>query len=299
MNRFFAKLLLLIAGVSLCTVSVAEGQGTRPLVKIGMLKSMFRDVKPGVFSALSGTFSGLVESQTGMKGELTQVDSPDDMRQKVMNGELQLGAFHGFEFAWMKLKEPDLQPLMLAAVNPGSLKAVVVVAKDCQCNSVEQLQGKTVAIPTSTREHSRLYISRQCRRCGRRMEEHFAEIPTPKTVEDALDDVVDGVSCAAVTDMASLQTYERRKPGRYAKLKIVQTSEAFPASVIAYKTGGLTPLELQRFQDGMATAHKSLYGSQLMGLMKIQQFEPVPGNYDQVMAEILKAYPPPWVVTQR
>jgi ABC-type phosphate/phosphonate transport system substrate-binding protein len=298
MSRGLAKLLLLAAILPLLWVGLTPAADDKPVVKIGMLKSVFRETSQAATTASSSAFSGLVYSQTGMKGELVIVDTFEDMRQKLMDGELQLGAFHGFEFAWMKLKEPQLQPLMLAATNPNSLKTVVVVKADNQASDVGALQGKTMAIPNGTREHGRLYIARQCRRNGLTVEQHFAETPITKTVEDALDDVVEGKTTAAVADMASLQTYERRKSGRFAQLKILQSSDQFPASVIAYRQGGLDLVALERFRHGMSTAHQSAFGSRLMSLMKINAFEPIPANYDQIQADIIKAYPPPWILSK-
>lgn len=292
--RFGLITVALVVALKIAWAPAADAQASpTPTVKIGMLENMFQGASALKLRGMSTVFNHFVEEYTGLKGELKIVTTADEMRQQLSNGDLQVGAFHGYEFAWMKLKDPTLQPLMLVNAPPGCLKTVVVVAKECACDSVAQLRGKSIAVPVGTREHSRLFLSRRCRNCGRSVKEHFAQEQIPPTIEDALDDVVDGISTAAVVDQASLQTYAKRKPGRYGKLKQVEQSEVFPPSVIAYSQGKLNDATLQKFRLGMTTAHKTAQGGMMMNLMKITTFEPVPANFDQIMAESVKNFPPP------
>lgn len=284
-----AGLMILMVAAGL---TAAAEPAAAPLIKIGMLKTMFRDVPPQLFNAMAVPFQTVVETQTGLKGQLVVVDSPEEMRQKLSEGTVQLGAFHGFEFAWMKLQDKELEPLMLVAANPNLLKTSVVVQKDGNVGQINDCRGKRVTIPTATREHSRLYISRRCRACGCQQSEFFAATKEPASIEEALDDVVDGVSQVAIVDEAAIQMFQRRKPARFARLKVLETSQPFPPTVIAYYTGKLDPVTQQRFQTGMATAHQAGLGKHLMGLMKISGFEPVPANYGEVLSASVKAYPP-------
>ena len=115
----------------------------------------------------------------------------------------------------------------------------------------------------------------------------------PPTVEDALDDVVDNVVQAAVVDGVSLNCYKQRKPSRCEQLKVVERSEIFPAAVVAYHPGILDQATLERFRQGMINANKGALGRQFMTLWKLTAFEPVPPDYEQTLADILKAYPQP------
>lgn len=289
-RRLLATTTLLLAAMVAMAATPSDNT-----VRIGMLKSMFREVSPALFQAMSVPFQSVVESQTGLKGQLVIIDNAELMRQKLTEGELQLGVFHGFEFAWMKMKEQKLEPLMLVSVNPNMLQAVVVVQKDCPAKGVAECRGQKLAIPTSTREHTRLFLQRRLRHCGAKScQEFFPTSAEPTSIEDALDDVVDGVTQVAVTDRAALQMFERRKPGRYARLRVLESSEPFPPSVIAFGQGNVDKSVQDKFRGGMATAHNTALGKHLMGLMKISGFEPVPANFDQRMAETVKAYPPPW-----
>lgn len=287
----FRRLALLVAFVATSITLIAQPPAP-DRVKIAMLKSMFREVPPQLFNAMAVPFQTVVESQTGLKGQLIVIDTPEELTEKLRNGEVQLGVYHGFEFAWAKLQEKNLEPLMLVTSNPNLLKTTVVVQKNCEANAVSDCRGQKLCMPMATREHSRLYLSRRCKSCGAAPQEFFASTKEPNSVEEALDEVVDGTSQVAVVDQAAVQMFERRKPGRFARLKVIETSQPFPASVIAFCNGKLDVNTQQKFQSGMSTAHQAGLGKHLMGLMKINGFEAVPANYVQVLAASVKEYPP-------
>jgi ABC-type phosphate/phosphonate transport system substrate-binding protein len=288
---FRCGLIFCVAVAGLATAGAPPRQAD--LIRIGMLKSMFRDVPAAMFQAMTVPFQTVVEQQTGLKGQLQIVDSADELTKRLADRDMQLGVYHGFEFAWTKLKDANLQPLMMVSSNPGLLQTVVVVANSSPAKNICDCRGHSLAVPRGAREHSRLFLARQCRKHGCSVQEFFpATYPSP-SLEDALDDVVDGISQVAIVEQSALQSFQRRKPGRFARLKTLSTSEPFPPSVIAFHGDGLDAGTLQKFRDGMLTANKTTLGNHLMSLMKINGFEPIPANYDQRLAEIVRAYPPP------
>ncbi len=69
-------------------------------------------------------------------------------------------------------------------------------------------------------------------------------------------------------------------------------SEAFPCAVIAYYPGKLSQALLDRFREGMLSAKDSRQGRQMMQLCRISSFEDVPDDFDKMLDDIAKAYPP-------
>jgi ABC-type phosphate/phosphonate transport system substrate-binding protein len=270
-----------------------EPAGPGP-VRIGMLNSMFKDVKPAMFNALAKPFYSLVESQTGLKSELLLVPTPDDMRQQLDAGKLQFGVFHGFEYAWMRLKQPALQPLMIAAPQHRPLRAYVVVHTTSTATGLADLKGQALAVPKGNREHARLFLARSCEALGTPPEAFFGQMTVAKTAEDALHDVADAETVqAAVVDVAGLQCFKERNPGRFKRLKVLVTSEVFPESVVVFREGGLDGDVVRRFRDGMAAANTTPLGRQLLSLWTMTGFEPIPPGYQQALEGILRTYPPP------
>ena len=125
------------------------------------------------------------------------------------------------------------------------------------------------------------------------MDRFFAQVIRPADLEDALDNVVDGTVQVTVVDAVALENYQHRKPGRFAKLKIVVDSEVFPAAVVAYHPGSLGEPALKRFREGMVGASQTRRGQQMLALCRMTGFEIIPTDYDQILSDIIKAYPPP------
>ena len=94
-------------------------------------------------------------------------------------------------------------------------------------------------------------------------------------------------------DGAALDRYKRVKADRFAKLKTAVRSEAFPPAVVAYKPGVLSDDALQRFRNGLITANQNPKGKQLLNMCRINCFEAVPTDYEEMLLSIAKAYPPP------
>src|SRR5205823_3394543 len=97
----------------------------------------------------------------------------------------------------------------------------------------------------------------------------------------------------AIVERVSLDRYQQNKPARSEKLRILHQSETFPASVIAYYPGALDDSILKRFREGLVTADRSERSKELLKMCRITGFEEVPGDYEQLLLEIVKAYPPP------
>jgi ABC-type phosphate/phosphonate transport system substrate-binding protein len=272
----------------------AEDQAaqTEP-VKIGMIGTLFRDVPETTVLVMMAPFGAVMQAQTGVSGEIVPGGDAESVGERLATDKLQLAVFHGIEFAWARQKHPELRPLMIAINAQRHLRAHLIVRTDSPATGVKDLHDQAFALPRQTREHCHLFVERQCRSCKKEPRAFFSKITTPANAEEALDDVLDGIVQATVIDGVSLDCYRRRKPGRFTKLKILDTSEVFPAAVVAYKPGALDESTLKRFREGMMTANQTILGRQLLTLWKLTGFEPVPEDYEQTLAEIVKSYPAP------
>src|SRR5439155_19367881 len=182
----------------------------------------------------------------------------------------------GVEFAWVRDKHAELQPLMIAVSTHRHLRCNLVVNCESEAEGFGCLKGSTLALPKGTREHVRLFMKKQCQAaCSLEPNALFQKITIPPTIEDALDDVVDGEAAATVIDEAALDAYKRRKPGRCEKLKTIVQSEIFPSGAIVYHPGRLDDATLEKFRQGMLNADKTILGKQMLMMWKLTGFEPV------------------------
>jgi ABC-type phosphate/phosphonate transport system substrate-binding protein len=266
-------------------------------VRLAFVESLFRDSPTGLAKPIVDTFSAMVRAQTGLNTEITSGLKPRELGQKLDDGSLQFGIFQGVEYAWARQKYPELRPL-LVIINGGPHRyAALVCRADTKIQSFEDLKGKSVCMPMHSRAHCELFLKRGCG--DKPLDQFFTKFTHPANAEDALDDLIDGTEDAVVLDTAALKGYERRKPGRAAKLKVVQKSDAFPPSVVAYRPGQLDDARVKQFREGLLKSQETALGRYLMMLWRMTSFEKVPEDLDKQMDEIIKKYPPPKEETKR
>lgn len=278
---------------ALVTIPAPAEEAAPAAVHIGLVKTLFRDVPDLLVPVGLRQMKALIESQTGVPGELVPAGDADQLARQMDDGELQLGVFHGIEFAWIHSKYPKLKPLVIAVDKRPCLRAHLIVRADSKITSGASLEGKVVALPRMSREHCRLFLERRLCPEGREPAAFFGQVTTPFDVEDALDDVVDDKAQASVIDETAFEAYRKSKPGRAAKLKSAVQSEPFPCAVIAYEDGAVADRTLEVFREGLIGAKDNPKAQLQLKMNHITGFEPVPADYSQQLEDIAKAYPPP------
>jgi ABC-type phosphate/phosphonate transport system substrate-binding protein len=280
--------ILLGSADDLCA---GEQQGSA--VRIGMIQSLFRGSDAGAMMAQAEPFNKLLYSQTGVRGQFQVISDAADMGRQLQQGELQLGILHGVEYAWIKDQYPDLQPLVLAFNQTTKLQGYLLVRADNPVQDLAGLSGKTLAMPKRSMNHCHLFLHKALQEEGLEPAGFFGPSPIPANTEAALDAVVDGKAAAVVVDGVALALYRERKPGRAAKLRVLKESGPFPTATIIYRPGGCDEATIKRVVDGMTTAHQRVLGRQMLTLWRLSQFSRVPAEYQEMLSEVLKAYPEP------
>ena len=267
------------------------------MLHIGSSGSLTGSVGQGKEKAAMMTLQGYIKEETGLDSEIHRLKSWQVLADKMHQGQLQIGVFQGYEFAWAQAEHPGLKPLALAVNVYLYPVAYVVARRDDPATDFAGLQGQSLSIPALGLGFLRLFVDRQCEARGKKADAFFASIAAPDNAEDALDDVVDGKIQATVIDRATLTAYKQRKPGRFKQLKEVAHSEPFPPVVVAYASSTLDEKTLRRFADGLLNATKNEKGETLLTLFHLTGFASVPEKFEQVLAQTRKAYAAPTVPT--
>jgi ABC-type phosphate/phosphonate transport system substrate-binding protein len=262
-------------------------------VRIGLVSSLFRDTSEPLMQIIMRPFKSLLETQTGMSGQLVSGGDAQHLGQRLKEGEVHLGIFHGVEFAWARAKFPQLKPLLIAVNKQPFLRAHLIVRADSTIQCVEDLKGRVIGLPNLSREHCWLFLERRCVPAEQTPNKFFSRVSRPRDAAYAIDDVIDGTLQAAVIDDAELNAYRDQYPDQFAKIKDLLRSETFPSAVIAYYPGVLPSELLDQFRSGMLAAKDSKQGKQMMHMCRITSFEDIPEDFDKMLEEIAKAYPPP------
>src|SRR5947207_1679069 len=108
------------------TARAADDENDQQPIKIGMVGSLFRDMPEPLVAAMMRPFGALMQSQTGVAGELVQGGEACHLGKLLAEGKVQLAVMHGVEFAWAKQQYPRLTPMMIAVNQQRNLHACVV-----------------------------------------------------------------------------------------------------------------------------------------------------------------------------
>lgn len=281
----------MLLGLVAVAMSFSSLPAAEPEIKIGMYQTMFRDITPEMLTAIAKPLRSIIEKTVGLTGDAELVPNAAELAQKLDDRKLQIGVFHGYEFAWHKQKHPDLVPLMLAVPHGGKLQALVVVNKDNTATSLADLENQCVVIPKMTKAHCELFLN-----------DLRVKLPstTAKPVfkknlvtEEALNDLAAGNIDAVVVDAGAYAAYAKFTPGNASVLKVLCKSVTFPYAVLAARKDGLSETQKCKVVSCLSTAHENAHGKPLMMLWGLKSFESVPDDYESELTTILKTYPAP------
>ena len=267
--------------------SLGQAQEKKPQrLRIAFVESLFRDSPAALAKPVIDAFGAMVQAQTGLEAEVLRGEDSNRLGRKICENDVQFGIFQGVEYAWAKQKHPELKPLMIIINQHPQRHGALVVRADSKAKDFADLKGKPAAMPLSSRCHCELFLERGT--AGVAAKTFFSDFQRPGNAEDMLDDLVDGQLECAVVDVVALESFARRKPARFAKLKVLKKSEPFPATVVAYRPGKLDGKRLAQFTDGLMRSNESILGRHLMMLWRMSAFEKVPGDFDRQLEEIVK-----------
>jgi ABC-type phosphate/phosphonate transport system substrate-binding protein len=267
-----------------------ESKADPKVLEIGSSGSLSVGTDPNKEKGAIESLEDFIKDETGMKNNITKTKTWRELADKLERGDFHLGMFQGYELAWARESHKGLRPLAIA-VNVQRYPVVHVVAqKSGNVKDMADLKGKTVGIPAEAPAFLRLFVEKEV---GKKAEDYFSKFTRKDNVEDAVDDVVDGEMAAAVVEHASLEAYKRRKPGRFNLLREVAHSKPFPPAVLVYQEGGLSDSLLNRFKEGLLNASNKERGQMMLTLFHLTGFEDVPGDFEKVLAQTRKDYPPP------
>jgi ABC-type phosphate/phosphonate transport system substrate-binding protein len=298
-----AKLLWSLIGLLLACPDARAGTEEKPAApdfRLGFIKSLFREMAEAQMKSLFAPFCLLVESHTGQKCRLQVARDPCQLGQWLENGEVEVGVYQGIEFAWICKEYANLRPLVLAINQDSQLQSQLVIRSDSQIKGFRDLKGKALAVPLFSHEHCYLFLQGKCGENGHLdMEKFFSRVTAPPNAEEALDDVVDGSLDGAVVDRVCLAGYQRRKPGRCARLKIIANSPLFPPMTVVYRAGRIEEAAVKVFRDKLLKTKENPITRTFLSLGKLTAFEAIPAEFAATLDAITRIYPRPKILASK
>jgi ABC-type phosphate/phosphonate transport system substrate-binding protein len=265
--------------------------GDKDVCRIGIPRSVFRDVPPALVGFAGQPFKDIMKAQTGLHGEVSTEPDAMTVAKAIDARKLQLGVFFGHEFAWAKQKYPKLEPLVCSVPRPRDVQAVLLVRWDCKAANLGDLKGTKLAMATTLRDHARLFFDK--RRGDEMGDGTFCSTEKADTVHNAIHKVIDGEADVTVADHAAWNYFQKLYPGLSQNLRVLSRSDLFPPTVIAYEKGTLDEATVKTIRDGLMTAHQNSKALRMMNMIRVERFDAVPDNYDEDLKRCLKTYPAP------
>jgi ABC-type phosphate/phosphonate transport system substrate-binding protein len=280
------------AFVAVTSVAHGDEKADDP-VPIGISRSLFMGTPDRLVLAVMQPFDHLLASQIGRSGKLIPAD-PQPLGTLLAENKVQLGIFQGIEFAWAQQRCPDLRPLVIAINQDSHLQAYVVVRADSGVRHLADLGGKDIGMARVSHAHCRLFLNRLLQNVRK---DSQPRLHRSGTAEEILDNVADGTLAGAVVEHVAMKCFHRRKPARCGQLRVIDQSEVFPASVVAYRRGSIDGFSLKRYEECLENTANLTVARQMLTFWNLTSFESVPSDYDAIVANILKVYRPPAELT--
>jgi ABC-type phosphate/phosphonate transport system substrate-binding protein len=242
---------------------------------------------------VAATYGHFIQAVTGFGSDIVALENHEVLAERLASGRLQLGVFVGYEFAWAQARHPKLQVLAVGINHHLYRYPALVVHRGGPVSDLADLKGKTLALPRMGQGYGRLFVAAQSRIGGQDPAALLGHINSLEDAETPLDNVVDQTEQAAVVDRLALEAYQRRKPGRFARLKKLSESPPLPPALLAYYDGNLDAQTATHLRDELTNAHNQINGEQLLMLFRLTRFAPPSRDFERMLAETRKTYPAP------
>jgi ABC-type phosphate/phosphonate transport system substrate-binding protein len=292
--RRFASQGVLVAAIVGIPLALADARQAKvDVLHIGTSGNLTPEKQGQREKGAMESLKGFIKDETGFENDITRQKDWQELVDKMAKGQLQIGVFQGYEFAWAQKDHSELKPLALA-VNVYRYPIVYIVTnKDDPAKDFAGLKGHALGLPDTGQPFLRLFVEREAKAQGTDLKDFFSKIIADHGVEDCLDDAVDGTDQAVAVDRAALEAFKQRKPGRFSKLKQVVKSPPLPPVVIAYYDKALDEATIKRFRESLLNAGKSEKGKTMLTLFHLSGFDPLPDDFDKVLTDTRKEFPPP------
>ena len=294
MRRFFCGCLgVLVGGLLILSGASSPAQGEPPAIKIAVVDTLTRGLPITIVAIGMRPLKAYMEAETGMSGDIVLGGDALELGKKLDDDTVQLGVFHGHEFAWAKKKFPKLEPIVICLSTTPKVRAVQLVLQTNKAETYADLKGGSLAIPRENRAFCKLYAERRCVAPGTTLDTFFKRVTTPIDCEDALDSVGRGKIDSAIVESSLWEAYSKSKPAWAKYLRVLQESEVFPPGVIAFKQGKFTAKQADAFRNALLNAGSVQQGKDVMKTLRVSGFSVAPEKFGDILDASFKAYPPP------
>jgi len=287
---------VVVGSIASFGMTVPQSRATEPAaeLKMGLPQTMFKEVSPALVKLAAKLFADTIQEKSDVKVSVEVVADYKTLAEMLQSGKIDLGVFHGFEYAWVK-DIPGLVPLVATIPNCGKVQACLVVNIKSQAKEPKDLKGACVLIPDGSKGHCFMYLDhlRSTIPAGDCSPAKSAGL----TPERACGEVATGRAEVVLIDAGALIALENNFPGCYKQLKVLAQSAELPSAVVVYRKAALDAPTAKRIRGGLIDCVKTPIGRSLLLFWQLKGFEDVSPAYLERVDRSLKAYPPPMITS--
>ncbi|GBD36505.1 hypothetical protein HRbin36_01630 [bacterium HR36] len=278
----WAGMTLVLSMLLQCHANVLQER-----VGVGMLASLFDQADEKTILAQMEPFAEVVSKRVGIRGEFLVVRDVHHAARLLDERKIQVVVLHGPEYGWLKQLRQEIRPLLIATASTAKLQAVFLVSQNNAAKSADELKGQTLALSNRLPQHLRLFLER---RFSDPADKLFRVLEV-KNAEDALEAVIESKAALTLVSNIQAEVYQQQRPGRFKRLRQLESSPDFPMPVVAYKPQTELEQAVEEFRKALLTAKETPEGRQTLVLWRIEGFKEPPADYEDQAAKIAKIYP--------
>ncbi len=213
--------------------------------------------------------------QSGRTPELIQRQSNEEVIVLLANGGADIAIFSAGGYLSYRQAVPVV-PLVLPSGNTGIYRnSHVIVNKDSDIADVAGLKGKSFAFSDPRSLAGRLYMVRNLKDRGFNPDQFFSNYVYTYSYVKSLQATADGVVSGALLDSGFYEYAREYYPQLLAKIKIIDTSPAFPAGPVVVRQD--MPLERRElFQSIFLNMHRNQDMKLILEKLYIRRFVDIP-----------------------
>lgn len=286
-SRTSSLVFYFMLAVAAASATAFPPPASSPGIRVAMVAYLFEGNDKDQMLKQMGPFIENMQKDTGTKAEFLIIDELATLTRELNENKVQIAILPSVDYGWMRAEAPGVKPILVAGVEGGRMKALVMSAKKSALAKLEDLKGKKLAWPSRSPQHLKFYLTREF---GQTLDQSF-QMQDARNVKDALDDVIDGKADFACVGAAQADTYKSQQPVRFDRLKVIAESVDFPPPVVVYQTKGADEGKIKKFVDAMKKANQTTEGQQTLTLWRLRGFEELPSDYEQQLLGAVKKYP--------
>src|SRR5262249_29476319 len=140
-----SKVLLVSSSmVGLAVAVLAQQPGKPSILHVGTTPGILADKSKEEEARSRDGLVRFIKSETDFDSEVVPLSGYRELAEQLDKGQLQIGVFAGFEFAWAKERYPELRPLALAINEFPNQYVHIVTRRDNPAKDFAGLQGQTL-----------------------------------------------------------------------------------------------------------------------------------------------------------